>query len=685
MKIQYRGDTPSAVSADVLKLIEEWEKQNDKGFLPFVFTVSGGKFGFNASMTNAYRNKAEDVKLLCGEYDNNALRLEYLACDAPLKIVVTTLVESEGVFRRKISVENVGGDTVVLTGLAHLLTAFSYGSRLVQSDFRLKYCNQTWYGEGQWRDVSLCDAGIFDEGVAPPMTSFEIGGTSSQTTAKFYPNLFLEDKRNGSCFFCELEADGRWQMSVGTRRNWWKEDGVLTVFAGCAEDRRIGFAYPLSAGERYESAECVYGLAAGGFCEAVKKQTKARRLARKRIPEKQLIVFNDYLNCLWSDPSEEQCLTLARAAKEVGAEAYVMDAGWFENLGVGWTKNLGVWSTASNRFPNGLAAFIRKINDMGLIAGVWFEIEVCGKAFAETLPNDWFLKDAEGRKLGNAERCFFDFTNAGAVAYLTEKICALLDMGVRYIKNDYNDSYFGAGSEGAAGTQKNLRAFYRFIDSLYEKYPDLLIENCGSGAMRSDGCALSHFALQSFSDQDDYRLYPSIVKGGLANIPPEQLGIWCTPHPVHISGFDLLRGSTQEELIVYNFVSALAGIPYLSGRIDMCSREEKGLIAQGVSVAKEMRDFVKRSHAEYPVGFSCICNRDWDAFALADDGQNEKLFYVWRLEGAPQKTFQGFSGYEIEQLYPPRKVALQTSGNELSVTLPRPYTAVLLKLTRGIK
>ncbi len=682
MEIQYRGNTPSAINAGILRMVKEWGAQEKEGVLPFVYTVSGGKFGVNASMTNAYRNKAEDVKLVYGEYDDNSLRLEYLASDAPLKIVLTAVAEREGVFRRKISVENVGGEVVELTGFAHLLTVFPYGNQLKQQDFRLKYCNQTWYGEGQWHEVSLYDVGVFDEGTAPPMSSFEIGGTSTQTTARFYPNLFLEDKRDGNCFFCELEVDGGWQMSVGTHRGWWKGDGVLTLFAGCAEDRRLGFSYPLQAGERYESADCVFGYASGGFKEAVKHQTAVRRLVRHCIPAIQPIAFNDYLNCLWSDPSEEVCLGLARAAKEIGAEAYVMDAGWFENHGVGWSEQLGTWGTSSDRFPSGLASFIRQIKDMGLVAGVWFEIEVCGKAVADTLPDEWFLHDGRGRKLGNPERRFFDFTNAGAVGYLTEKICALLDMGVRFIKNDYNDSYFGAGAEGAAYAQKNLRGFYRFIDSLYEKYPDLIIENCGSGAMRSDGGTLAHFAMQSVSDQDDYRLYPSIVKGSLANIPPEQLGIWCMPHPVHLSGCDMKRGSTDEEIIVFNFVSALAGVPYLSGRIDHCTQAEKELLKKGVAVAKDIRNFVKRSHPEYPTGFSGITNRDWDALALSDEEGEEKLFYIWHLEGAPQKTFRGFANYDVSQIFPPAPVQMRKEDDELCVTLPRPYTAVLLQLRK---
>ncbi len=51
-----------------------------------------------------------------------------------------------------------------------------------------------------------------------------------------------------------------------------------------------------------------------------------------------------------------------------------------------------------------------------------------------------------------------------------------------------------------------------------------MIENCNSGAMRCDFGALSHFHLQSTSDQEYYDRYPSIVQGMSALMPPERAG-----------------------------------------------------------------------------------------------------------------------------------------------------------------
>ena len=61
------------------------------------------------------------------------------------------------------------------------------------------------------------------------------------------------------------------------------------------------------------------------------------------------------------------------------------------------------------------------------------------------------------------------------------------------------------------------------------RFPQLVIENCGSGGGRMDYAMLAHHQLQSSSDQTDYRKYPAIVAGGLAAVLPEQFAVWSYP------------------------------------------------------------------------------------------------------------------------------------------------------------
>ena len=63
----------------------------------------------------------------------------------------------------------------------------------------------------------------------------------------------------------------------------------------------------------------------------------------------------------------------------------------------------------------------------------------------------------------------------------------------------------GEGLESAA------RAYLEWIDSIRERFPNVLFETCSSGGMRMDYETLSHFSIVSTSDQVKYRKYPAQV------------------------------------------------------------------------------------------------------------------------------------------------------------------------------
>ena len=89
------------------------------------------------------------------------------------------------------------------------------------------------------------------------------------------------------------------------------------------------------------------------------------------------------------------------------------------------------------------------------------------------------------------------------------------DYGVGYIKMDYNvDSLqgteIGADSFGQ-GLLEHNRAHLAWLEEILKRYPDLVIENCGSGGGRMDYAMLSRLQLQSMTDQEDYLKLPMIA------------------------------------------------------------------------------------------------------------------------------------------------------------------------------
>ena len=177
---------------------------------------------------------------------------------------------------------------------------------------------------------------------------------------------------------------------------------------------------------------------------------------------------------------------------------------------------VGEWRPSEKRFPGGFKEVMDAIRDAGMIPGAWLELEVMGVncPLAKQLPDSWFFM-RHGRRVCDKGRYQLDFRNAEVRDYAERVIDRMVnEYGVGYIKMDYNIEP-GTGTDQQAdstgqGLLEHNRAYLAWIDHIFEKYPELIIENCSSGGMRTDYAMLARHSLQSTSDQTDYRQYATL-------------------------------------------------------------------------------------------------------------------------------------------------------------------------------
>ena len=106
------------------------------------------------------------------------------------------------------------------------------------------------------------------------------------------------------------------------------------------------------------------------------------------------MIYNDFLNCLMSDPTTAKERPLIAAASALGVEVFCIDAGWYDDENGGWWDSVGEWEPSVNRFPDGgLAGLIGEIRAAGMKPGLWLEPEVVGarSRIAESLPAEAFF------------------------------------------------------------------------------------------------------------------------------------------------------------------------------------------------------------------------------------------------------------------------------------------------------
>ena len=180
-----------------------------------------------------------------------------------------------------------------------------------------------------------------------------------------------------------------------------------------------------------------------------------------------------------------------------------------------------------------------------------------------------------------------DFRHPLVIEHVTEVIDRVVrDYGVGYIKMDYNIEP-GIGTEVDAdsfgdGLLEHERAYLAWLDGIYKKYPDLVIENCSSGGLRMDYAMLARNSIQSTSDQEDYRNYATISANAAIGVTPEQAAIWSYP----------LRDGTKEE-VIFNMVNALLLRIHQSGHLAEISPERFELVKEGIDCYKEIRSGIK--------------------------------------------------------------------------------------------
>ncbi|GAA2213573.1 alpha-galactosidase [Nonomuraea monospora] len=590
------------------------------------------------------------------------------------------------------------------------------------SDLDLLYADSEWLGESRWArrplaghvpDLDLREHGQHGKG------TFALTSQGTWSSGRHVPMGGLTDRATGRTWLWQIEHNGPWRWETGERLDGayvalsgptdldhqWNEllapgesfttvpvaiavwDGTRngdSADAGAARDRAKnaeGAADAKSAGRAAGAASVAGAAGAAGVEGAVAALTAYRRALVRPHPDRAALplVFNDYMNTLMGDPTTAKLLPLIDAAAAAGAQVFCVDAGWYDDGG-DWWDSVGEWLPSQTRFPHGLEEVLARIASHGMTPGLWLEPEVIGvrSPMAEKLPDAAFLQRG-GVRLAEHGRHHLDLRHPAAVAHLDQVVDRLVEeLGVGYFKLDYNINP-GAGTDVdatsvGAGLLAHNRAHLAWLESVLDRHPHLVLENCGSGAMRMDYAMLSRLQLQSTSDQQDFLRYPPIAVAAPLSMLPEQAANWAYPQP----------GMTAEE-IAFTMCTGILGRLYLSGDLPRMTPEQLALVEEGVRLHKSLRAALLRATPCWPLGLPGW-DDPWLALGLRADEATHLA--IWRRPGAGDTTvlyLPHLAGRDLaaEIAYPAAADGWACSWNpgaaELTVTatVPAPSARVL--------
>lgn len=563
-----------------------------------------------------------------------------------------------------------------------------------EEKYKIHFCQSAWLGEGQWNSSTLDNLGMYQVYDDHQHRNYAcISSKGSWSTSRYYPLVMVEDLELGKIHYFEIKSSASWYIEFCIEYNENKEE-TLYVFLSDSCEKNDCWNKQLQPKESYQTATVVYGTVDGGFEEAVRELITYKRADSKVQFEHKFppVCFNDYMNCCWAMPSYEKTTALIDKAAELGVEVFCIDSGWQAPLLNDFIRGKGDWVVSKSRFlPKTFEDIIGYINSKGMKCGAWLEIEAVMEGGLSFIELDQYILKRRNHRIGKTNS-FFDFTTEFIQNKIEKVFDMLYEMGIRYIKNDYNQT-LGIGCDGeysmSETMRKNMIAFCKFIDKIQNKYPDLIIENCGSGGMRCDSETLSHFHLESTSDQEVYTCNPSIICGSLSYMPVEKAGVWAYPYPVRyddrmeyqIFPDDYSNGYQTS----FNMVNAMMGLMYLSGRIDAADELNTCLMKDAIHTYKEIRRDYPAAYPIYPTGTFRIKDKGIKTLGLYVPEKKIAYVAIWKINTNQSTLTVDLSKYgtlkTAEKLYPElNDYILTSSGNCITAEFPEGNCAMITKI-----
>ncbi len=482
--------------------------------------------------------------------------------------------------------------------------------------------HNTWYGEAQWKRYSLKELG-YDAVNFFSVKRVALSSTGSWPAGEHLPMGAFEHQELGTTLAWQIETNASWHWELSDIA----EELYLQVSGPSYQEH--AFLRILKAGERFESEKCALAFVKGGFEDAMRELTRYRRAIRRPNADNKdpKVIFNDYMNCLWGQPTTEKLFPLIDAAATADCKYFCIDAGWYADGP--WWDGVGEWLPSKERFPNGIEEPLKRIRDLGMIPGLWLELEVMGIncPLASKVGDDWFFC-RNGRRVIDEGRYQLDYRNPAVRAYADGVVRRLVeDYGAGYIKMDYNINA-GLGTERDSdslgeGLLEHTRAYLAWVDGVFARYPELVIENCSSGGMRMEYAQLARHSIQSVTDQTDYLKMSAIAANCATAVAPEQAAIWSYP---------LAEG--DEEETIFNMVNALLLRVHQSGHLAELSPARLALVKEGIASHHAIGAMLTEGLPFWPLGMASF-DTPWRAFGMAAEGV--RYLAVWRVQGGEEE------------------------------------------------
>ncbi len=425
--------------------------------------------------------------------------------DVYLHLNYHTFYESD-VIVRSMTIEN--GQQ----GLITLEKAMSFNFDMNNSQLDLISLEGKWIREGQINKRPL------HKGITSIDSKKGVSGSSHP------PFICLADKDtgelHGECYGFGLVYSGNHQCLVEV-----SPYDLTRVHMGISP---FDFRWTLDKGEHFQTPEVMMTFTPNGLSQM--SHQFHNMINNHLIPTQwqhtdRPILFNNW-EATYFQFNEKKLVDLAKAAKTLGIELFVLDDGWFGQRDDD-KSSLGDFFEHRKKLPNGLSGLSKKIRALGLDFGIWVEPEMIStNSDLYKKHPEWAVQLLDRDPSLGRHQLVLDMTNPDVITYLFKALSKVFKDGhVTYVKWDMNRNFSDVYSNYLKDKQQrsfNHRytlGLYHLLSRLTEKFPKILFESCSSGGNRFD-LGMLYYMPQTWTSDNTDALERQSIQYGMSHLFP---------------------------------------------------------------------------------------------------------------------------------------------------------------------
>lgn len=499
-----------------------------------------------------------------------------------LDLIYTVYGKSDVITRRAVLI-NLSEEELTVNRL------MSYSLDMMEDNLVMMSFHGNWVKEMQRKDVPV-NAGTIS-------ISSRTGFSSNMTNPGFILRRNDTTEMHGEAWGFNLVYSGS-HKSIVSR----DEHGCVRVMGGFNDEN---FSWTLAGGEQLETPEAFMTYSDAGmnslsqhFHHFISHHIVRGAWQYKERP----VLVNDWEAFLFTF-DEEKLVSLARQGKELGAELFVLDDGWFGERNDDHA-GLGDYNVNTKKLPNGIRGLSDKVHDMDMLFGLWFEPEAVNPdSDLYRAHPDWIIQEDGRRNLTGRYEYLLDLSRREVQDYIIENVGRVLDEGhVDYVKWDMNRHM-----TAMSGTfvYKYMLGLYRVLGEIFYKRPHILLESCASGGNRFDAGMMCYSPQIWTSDDTDAMERLGIQKGASYLYPLSAMG-------AHVSAVPNAQTLRSISLPVRFAVSAFGVLGYELDLTELNDIEKKEIKEQ-IAWYKQHRHLL-----QYGTFYRTDCDAAHESFTVSD-------------------------------------------------------------------